>query len=192
MGKTIIVGIAGKAGSGKDTLSSLLGHIAADTHDFERIGFADAVKEECAYYVSEMIGVSRSKALDLLYDRNEKEKWRWFLQGYATEFRREMHGDNYWVKQVEMQINRLKAEYIGKGRGILIVIPDLRFPNESEWIKSVGGYRVQVVRNAVERTDSHSSEIPLSPDLIDITALNDSNIEGFKKQAERVWKKVSE
>ena len=80
------------------------------------------------------------------------------LQWWGTEFRREQCGANYWVREVHGQLIQ----------GINL-ITDVRFPNEAEFVKDMGGYTVNVTRLNKDgsiyadpsRPADHASEIAL-------------------------------
>ncbi len=119
-----LVGICGKAGSGKDTIGDYL----IKTYGFKKIALADPIKR----LVKDVF------ALDdhTVYDRVAREKplknwpnWtvRKLLQFIGTELFRENIDDAIWVKSLWYKIkNDSKNRY---------AISDLRFPNELNFFK---------------------------------------------------------
>ena len=51
--------------------------------------------------------------------------------------RREQFGLDYWIKQLDAQINSFKG---------IAVITDVRYTNEADWVKSLGGHTINVRR----------------------------------------------
>jgi len=141
----MIIGICGLIGSGKGTVADIL----VDTHGFEKISFADKLKDG----VATIYGWDR----DMLEgDTPESREWRetpdefWtketgeeitprlVLQKFGTECMRQGFYDGIWVSLVK---NKL-LQNINKN----YVIPDVRFYNELTMIKEVGGILIKVQR----------------------------------------------
>lgn len=175
----MLLGFAGRAGSGKDTCAALLAR-----HGFTAVAFADALREEVAEawrvdlrmltdrgtkeYAIPALAIANCGdgefvvAMDLLgHDVLAPRSARWVLQRWGTEYRRTANS-NYWIDQALQRIARLRAS--GWHR---ICITDARFPNESEVIVSLGGEVVQVVRPDLPQLESsaatHASEAVALP-----------------------------
>lgn len=130
-----VIGISGLIGSGKDTIADYL----VRTHGYERMSFADTVKD----MVSAVFGWDREmlegKTLESRMLREEKDVFwsdklgklwtpRIALQEVGTElFRGKFHSD-IWVNAAEKKME-------GKDR---VVFSDVRFPNEMQMIKRLG------------------------------------------------------
>jgi hypothetical protein len=105
-----------------------------------------------------------------------KEDYRLLLQWWGTEFKRGMVRDDYWTKCMKGWIKEHKTSEI-------ILIPDVRFPNEVEMIKELGGMVVLVIRPSVDVTDEHVSERALdSFKGWDGVIVNDSSLEELRGQ----------
>ncbi len=113
-----IVGIAGKAGSGKDTVADYL----VTMHGFTKVSFASTLKE-----------MLRVCGFPEPADRDDKEKniegfdfsWRQAAQLLGTEWGRSLDPD-LWVKIVERNLRRVSDR---------VVISDVRFENEAAMIR---------------------------------------------------------
>lgn len=138
-----ILGISGKKYSGKTSCALIIKDIILPKAKVQIISFADALKDE----VVEAVKSSRPSFTREEME-NYKEKWRWLLQGWGTEYRREQAKD-YWIHKLMDNIE-LDAN--------LIVIPDVRFYNELDWIKSNGGEVIYINRPNITHSDKHSSE----------------------------------
>lgn len=148
--KTIIVGIAGYKESGKDTAALL---IADRFHGFEfrRLGFADEGKEEVATIVGSSVAFLNSNKKHPLV--------RHIFQWYLGEYAKKEHGNDIWLQRLSVRINELPP--LTDNRSRLIIITDVRFPNEATWIKELGGYLILIERFD-STTDTHPSEISIN------------------------------
>lgn len=140
-----VIGISGKKRSGKDTL----GHqIACQLHSVIVTAFAKALKAE----------IQEAVKLPPEFIERHKEEFRPLLQWWSTEFRRKLYPniDTYWLNKVEQELSDAKE------RGYqFAIITDVRFPNEAQYVKSVGGILINVVR-AGQKADAHISENALN------------------------------
>ena len=145
----MLIGLVGFSGSGKGTVADIL----VNDHDFSKISFADSVKEA----TSSIFGWSR-ELLEGDTDRSRefREKiddfWsarfgyeftpRLALQLMGTEAGRNVFHKDIWVHTVEKRM-KYKQEWEFETD---FVIPDVRFPNEIDFIRKSGGFVVRVVR----------------------------------------------
>ena len=159
----LVIGIAGKKRHGKDAIAEILTNLAeADGIIAVRRAFADSLKEECA----EMMAVFSSpdplvdsyhKFLSEMNDGDTKEKYRLLLQWWGTEFKRQMVKDSYWTDRFEEWV---RAQHVPTQK--IVLVPDVRFPNEVEVIKRLGGITIHVSRpGLVAPLDCHASELAL-------------------------------
>lgn len=137
-----IIGLSGRKGAGKDHTCRILHQCGwEDACHVERIAFADALKDE----VAEACGVDRQ------FIEEHKENFRLILQGWGLQFRRQLHGDRYWLDRAD--------EALARAVSPIVCVTDVRFENEAGWVKSRGGIMVRVVNPGAENsTDLHSSE----------------------------------
>lgn len=168
-----LIGITGRARAGKDTVGNILGQ-----KGFHRYAFADTLKRGCM----EFFGFSYEQVYGDLKETPDK-LWgftpRWALQYVGTELMRTHIDSNIWVKSLE-------ATLISHGRrfGLTgpnndnVVITDVRFNNEAEWVHDKGGTIVQVIRPAAPgiSTAHHASEHGVSTDYVDRIIMNDGSL----------------
>lgn len=101
---------------------------------------------------------------------------RYLLEKLGTEWGREQICDDVWIRVAEQFVKQQQP-------GIPIVIHDVRFKNEAEWIKSIGGVVVSVIRDDYEIIDAdnnHASNKYLPMSLIDYSLLNDRDIDWLR------------
>jgi dephospho-CoA kinase len=149
-----IIGITGKAGSGKDTLANYLVN-----QGYIKLSFGSAVKD----IVSIITGWSRDFVEGTNEDRHLRETLvhpdynktcREMMQYIGTDLFRNQLNDNIWVNIIK---NKIETDKINNK----FVITDVRFDNEAEMIKSIGGYIIQINRNN-QLISNHISENGIS------------------------------
>jgi len=167
-----IIGICGKAGSGKDTMVEE--YLKRPNHPLaQRFSFGDGVKHSAAAIFREPIGK--------FYEHKEEvsEQWgisyREMLQKLGTEFARDMIDKDFWVKWLHSKIQGIPPAIQ------LVFITDVRFDNEADWVHARGGVVIECVRqqetNLGAEEEHHSSENGISAHLIDYRITNDNTIE---------------
>jgi hypothetical protein len=144
----ILIGMTGKAGSGKDTAADCL----VREHGFTKLSFAGPLKAMMA-----------AAGMPEPADRDAKEQpipgfdfsWRRAAQRLGTEWGRGLDPD-IWVKVMAQQIQQRNAV----GGIVRIVLSDVRFDNEAAMIRRLGGKVLHVLgRAAVLGEDAgHASE----------------------------------
>lgn len=205
MKTTKLIGLHGRAGSGKDTVFSIMEDTVKD-YTFKRDAFADRLKlsairnfkPDCtiedAYDICEVL---KSDGFVMLhrdsYDTNPIAiTGREFLQHYGTEAHRQVFTDDFWVDAV---LPDLEDKYSFGREDVeewdILVVTDVRFPNEAEAIRKVGGVIWQIYRPQPDESyNKHSSEKPLDSNLIDWIVLNDGDLDQLKDQVGRAWDKT--
>jgi hypothetical protein len=162
--KCKLIGICGHAGSGKDTVGKYL----VDTRDNTyKLAFADALKQA----VRQMFGIEE----DHLYETSLKEIpdpfWgvspRQMAQFFGTEMVRETIGklipevgDKFWIHRMVQKLNGF-GEHLEYDGDDVVVITDVRFQNEYDWIVSQGGIIIHLTRTGADGTvgiPGHASE----------------------------------
>lgn len=172
-----LIGFSGKKQAGKDTAYKLL-HNLLPGKDIFRIAFADKLKEE----VSRATGISISQI-----DAN-KENFRLILQGWGTDFRRNLCGEDYWISKWMKTVDYISNAF----PACIIVATDIRFENEANVIRSHGGHVYKIVAvGKEENKDEHASEQELSSITADRVLINDfRNVNVLKDQIQQVIKKL--
>lgn len=153
----MLIGLTGRAGCGKDTVARFL----CDTHGFVQIALADPLRDG----LKAMLGLVDEQ----LYERALKETpidWigkspRELMQTLGTEWGRELVADDLWLRAAARRIARIKA-YPPHLHVAGIVVSDIRYENEADWLRNQGGQLWIIKRNPShtmeEHTAAHSSE----------------------------------
>ena len=124
-----IIGLSGKLGAGKNYIAEkIIAPYFTNNYSILIIGFGDQVKQELYARDPEL-------TYDLLYDYKTHES-RQKLQHYATENGRDKYNEDMWIRGLDMQIETFQRRSC---KDTLIIICDVRFINEAEYIKQKKG-----------------------------------------------------
>lgn len=148
----LLIGLAGPAGSGKDTVRAIL----ENKHDFCGLAFASPIRG----MVRELL-VANGCSADYMERRDLKEalipglgvSYRHLAQTLGTEWARVHFGDDFWVRTLATRVAWLR----GQGRR-LFVVSDVRFANEAGWIRAQGGEVWMIERPGLQPVRQHVSE----------------------------------
>jgi hypothetical protein len=184
----MIIGICYKARVGKDTFGGFLKECFEDRHDryFETTAFAFMLKCMCMEH------------FDLTYeqlygDRKEEQDKRYpkRLTGFSNWTSREIMQEigsfyrkidyNYWVRKLDAHIKDSGFEDV--------IITDVRYKNEAEYVKNNGGVLIHIKRSSVDKIHgmTHESETSLDDlpsDYFHIEIQNDGTLEDLYDIAE--------
>ena len=141
----MIIGVIGFIGSGKGTAADIL----VEKYGFVKLSFADAVKDATAAIFGWQRSLLEGDTDESRSFRETKDEWwstkfgydfspRLALQLMGTEAGRDVFHKDVWVYALERKMEMYKN----------VVIADVRFPNEIEWMRSKGGFAVRVCRGA--------------------------------------------
>ncbi len=174
-----LIGLSGKLGCGKNYIAEKI--ISPHFHNYNIliIGFGDQVKNEL--YARDL-----SLTYDELYDRKTNES-RHKLQTYATEHGRNVYNQDMWIRGLDMQIETFNRRSCKK---VLVIICDVRFKNEAEYVKKKGGKLIRIEsplrtelrywqesknNDEYKKISSHQSETDLDQYNFDFIVNNDKN-----------------
>lgn len=110
---------------------------------------------------------------NVLYVESSKRK---LLQFVGTDIARNLCGTNFWVDKLDSS---------GCSN---IVVTDVRFPNEADKIRELGGFIITVERPGLESTDTHISE--QLPCVGDYTIVNDGTLDDLATKVEELFNEL--
>lgn len=147
----LVIGLAGTAGAGKDTV----GRYLADRFDFSLIALADPIREGlCA-----MLGLDAEA-----FARETKELPTWcgqsprqLMQSLGTDWGRQRVSGDVWMRIAERRIRQTHFD---------VAITDVRFPDEADWVRSMGGEVWRIVRPGHGATAHAGHESERAVDLL--------------------------
>lgn len=172
--------------SGKSAVASIL----CEDHNYFVIPFASTLKEMLRVLLLDL-GVSHQESERLLFADKEEplavlggKTCRYALQTIGTEWGRETIWSELWVQAWKQQV--LQSRSVGQH---LIVADDMRFPNEFDTIRSLGGINVRVRRpGATEKAGAamnHASQGALDNYIFDYEIYNIGDLAALKKAVDK-------
>lgn len=188
---THILALTGLKGAGKTTAADML----CQNNGFSRVKFADPLKN-----------MIRTLFYDAGYDEEETERYvegdlkeepvgfllgrtaRHLMQTLGTEWGRDCVHEQFWVNMFGAMA----------GQKSLVVVDDLRFPNEADYVVSQGGILVRIVggpelQPGYRQEDLHPSEAQLASIPVHHHVINDGSISDLYKAVYAVaFEKVAE
>lgn len=144
-----IIAFSGEKGAGKSTTARELG----EQHHLEVTAFGNRVKD-----VVEVAFDIERRWLERPHKKEQVHPdWgitsRRMMQQVGQAFR-ERFGRDFWIRRHEKHL---------RDRGLIeanrpVIVDDVRYPNEAEWVRDVGGVVVGVDRPGHGGVDDHESE----------------------------------
>jgi hypothetical protein len=161
----MIVGFAGRIGSGKSTAAAEL----SKTGGFQRVRFAGTLKKmmvTLGLSLDEIDGDRKEKPCALLCGKTPRHA----MQTIGTEWGRDLIGEDVWVNAWKHAVSKLPET-------ANVVVDDVRFANEAQAIRDMGGI-VVLVERGITSTGNHASEaINFETDFV---LDNTSDLDTFK------------
>lgn len=184
----MILGLTGKMRAGKNTCAERLAKFSP--LPVVEVSFAAKLKESAAALLGvsvadlermkndaeshvRVIDASRSREPATIVrtaPQTYKFTIRELLQRYGTEAHRDVFGYGFWLDAA------LPTAYTYDDA--LYVVTDVRFENEAQRVKDLGGWNVLVI-GPEDDTGSHASEQPLQPHMIEATIFNAERDDDF-------------
>lgn len=172
-----LIGLTGKAGSGKDAVARIL----VEEYGYTRIAFADTVKrvlEDIDPVVDCVYGARLSDVL-------EDEEQNWDAAKRHPEVRRLLQNLGMAVREVDPEF-WIKAAYLPNDGHSCIVVSDVRLPNEVHEVWKKRGAVWRVVRPGLD-TGAHASETALDgwvfPEMV-----NDGTLDELRDKVREMMK----
>jgi hypothetical protein len=161
----MLIGITGKLQAGKTTVAGFI----KEKHPFAvLLAFSDLLKE--------MIFKAGLCTREELWEK-KTDFSRLMMQKIGTEIVRDQIDQDFWVKKMD--------ELVGSHKGGLIIIHDVRFLNEANFISNRGGVIIRVIRPSMISTSVHRSETEMSRIKEKIVVFNDGDLESLNDKIER-------
>lgn len=162
---TNIIGLTGIAEAGKDFAASII-----DNHydSVWKMAFAAPIKEAC----KSLYNLTDSQ----LHDQKDKIDERWGLSPrqmfqFIGDVMREQDKNFFTINMKQRMEEKFDTKYI--------VVSDVRFDKEAEFIKSLNGKIIKIIRHDGKTTkySDHVSEKGISKHLVDSIISNDCTSE---------------
>lgn len=175
-----LIGIHGKARSGKDLAAQHL----VNRHGFVRNAFADPLKRAAQQMFMLTDEQTWSDELKEVVIPHWGMSPREIFQKLGTEGGRMVFGEDIWLKRWRYHYDTFK--------GVMnYVVPDVRFENEAQYIRDLGGTVIHIVRDGTEdkllgATKKHASEAGVAPHVDDFVLDNNSTKQELFDRLDRV------
>lgn len=167
-----LVGFSGSMGVGKSTAIQLLKEL---THDgVLNVKFAQPLYD-IQEYIYRRVSSVHTPPQGFVKDRK-------LLQWLGTNWGRETVGEHIWTDLWRAQVSQVHKDY----PRALIVCDDVRFNNEAQLVRSLGGVVVRMESNTSSRNISgngiskHASENGVDNSVIDAIIENNGTVEDLK------------
>ena len=167
----MIIGLSGKAGSGKDTVAQIL----VEEFGYKRVAFGDKIKE-CLLALDPIVWrVAQRGSIGTLSELVAEFGWdyikqdsevRRLLQRMGTEVGRNILWKDIWVNLVLENVSSSEN----------VIITDVRFSNELQEIYDYQG-KVWRIERDIPAVNSHSSETELDDWEFDRVISNNGTLE---------------
>lgn len=179
--KMKVFGITGFARSGKDTAAAYM----VKEHGYTRLAFADTIRD-VLYALNPIVDkdyIGKLRVQDIVNKAGwdvakvEFPEVRELLQRLGVEAGREILGKTIWTDTVFKKASAL---------GCNVVISDVRFPDEVEAVRSLGGKVIRINRPGVAPVNDHITDRRLPDILIDFEVSNDGSIQDLNEKIKQI------
>lgn len=169
-GRDLIIGVMGRKQAGKDSAAAPLVRLG-----YTHLNFADRVRDTALAidplvvweaFSPEPVRLSLLVAKRGWHAAKQAPEVRRLLQRIGTEGGRDIHGEHVWVDLWKLRVEALP-------RPARVISTDVRFPNEADAIRSLGGIIVRIDRPGLPDDDCHASERAMAAIAPDATLVND-------------------
>ena len=177
-----LIGLAGKAGTGKDTVADYLW----EKEGAIKIAFADALRAAAC----SIFGLGQCNFTDRELKEAENDYWgmspRRMLQLLGTEATKPVFGEHIWLKRWFLSYSAVRdTDHV--------VVPDVRFDVEAGAIRRLGGTIVHIVRPGVGLSGdsaTHVSEAGIELGDGDLYLLNDGTVQDLYHKVDQIWEAI--
>jgi hypothetical protein len=184
--RRLLIGITGKKGAGKNALAAAIRSYCPG--QAVEMAFAQPLKD-AARIIFGLSHVQMHGSLKETVDERWGKSPRELLQLLGTEVARSIDED-VWVKSAGIQLRNTW----GASDRTLVVVTDVRFLNEADFIKKHQGLLVRIQRGPQQMglwEDPHQSEMELEDIVPDLIVHNDGSLADLSGAAARAFSLVS-
>jgi len=163
-----LIGLAGPARSGKDTAATFL--VAQGVNQYY---FAKPLYEALSVMLGMSVADLKRRKEETIYPFGKTI--RYMLQTLGTEWARTLVHPDYWVMLADSFFHRSEQS---------VVISDVRFENEANWIRQLGGmvFHLDRADRSVIDNAEHQSENGVKVGEMDIVIDNNSSVDDLYRR----------
>jgi hypothetical protein len=170
-----------------------------------KTALTDELERHALFTSVKFAGTLKSMIRRLLEDAGIEEPWRYtdgdlketvipffgvtcrhMMQTLGTDWGRALIKPTLWIDVAKARISSLMAA------GLSVVVDDVRFPNEFQAIKDLGGTMCRVIRPGLQDTTGHASEGALDAYRFDLVLPNVGSLEDWQGVAGWLVQKLAE
>jgi len=147
-----VIGLTGAAGSGKDSVAQII----QEEYRFIQLCFADPLYEMASIVTRTPVSVLQKREGKEVVLNRVNASPRKLMQTLGTEWGRNLIGESLWVDHLDGRLRDIEIRTGING----LVVSDVRFQNEVEYIHRVGGevWRMGRPNNPFSIGGGHASE----------------------------------
>lgn len=169
----MLIGLTGDIGAGKDTVADILVR-----EGFRHLAFKDPIRDALEGIFGVDPGIFSDRVLKekphaQLFGKTPRE----LLISLGTDWGRSMVHPDIWTQLVERKVK--------ESADADVVVSDIRFDNEAEMIKRLGGFVFKIVRPANpfgSVTKNRVTEAGIDPDYIDLLIVNSGGLSELRRK----------
>lgn len=173
MSRPPVIGLAGRARVGKDTAASFL--LAAIGG--YRYSFADPMRGmllQLGIDMNDPYWIERKEDIIPALGRSP----RYLMQTLGTEWGRNLVHPQLWLLLAQQRL-------LQNGPGMIVT--DVRFENEADWVRSQGGRVVHILRDDAAKVEAHTSEAGVAVADDDLIIHNNGTLEEFQDRLRNLF-----
>lgn len=181
----MIICLTGQKTNGKDTAGEIIIELGtAEGIRFKRLAFADTMKimfaNSLGIYEDEIEYIN-SKKNDCLSDKNHDLEitYRECLINFGQSVKKHLGGD-FWAHLAFSEIAPWPD----------IVVTDLRFEEEAEYVRNLGGYIIHLYREEDQEDGTLAGEQKLPAHLIDFELDNTKDIPHLRQNIQNILNEI--
>ena len=182
MTKPKFIGLTGLAGSGKDSVRSIL---ELDYHA-QGLALADPIRD-MLLTLMETSGVSTQYGTRRELKESISElgySYRQLAQTLGTEWGRLALRPDFWTGIADLRIREFCVDTFNP---TTFVVSDIRYSTEAEWLRAKGGVIWEIRRPDAQEVRAHSSESGIDQSLVDQIILNDGTLSDLPDLVRSAW-----
>lgn len=185
----MLIGVLGRKGSGKDTIADYI----INKFHYEKMVIAEPLKNACKElfnFSNEQLYGDLKEVVDTQWGVSPRKVLQWFgtdiIRNRINELNPDI-GNNFWV-------TLLKIKFLQKtntDKNLKIIVSDVRFQNEIDMVRELGGKVIKLTRESVNSDDAHESEKNIDKLEGDINILNDGTLDELYKKVDEFFLNIS-
>jgi energy-coupling factor transporter ATP-binding protein EcfA2 len=164
----VLIALAGRKGAGKSTIAR---GIASLFEHSEIESFAGPIR---SFAASCGFDLGKKELVDPVLGVSPRQ----FMQQCGTEFARHMFSEDFWIKALKRRLRNLQPAPHMETPLDVIVIEDVRFPNEADALQAMGFHLFWIDDLSDPQVDAHPSETMLTREMFESVIVNDKRVEG--------------